>query len=79
MSSPADSSSVRITAHSHHSCSGQLIMPCDGDIAADVAGIELAASCTMVTGDRGKALMFITAGASSALGNTAIGALAGGL
>ena len=41
------------------------------------AGIELASSCTKVTTDRGKALMFITAGAGSALGNQAYGALAG--
>lgn len=41
------------------------------------SGVELASSCTRVTGDRGKALMFITAAAGSALNNTAIGALAG--
>ncbi|CAK0785198.1 hypothetical protein CVIRNUC_008404 [Coccomyxa viridis] len=41
------------------------------------SGIELASSCTRVVGDREKALLFITAGASSALGNSAFGALAG--
>ena len=49
----------------------------DQRIAIYGAGIELASSCTRVTTDRGKALMFITAGAGSALGNQAYGALAG--
>jgi len=45
--------------------------------ACDRAGIELASSCTRVTTDRGKALMFITVAGGSALGNSAYGALAG--
>lgn len=42
-----------------------------------VAGVELAASCGRAQGERGAALMLITAATGMALGSTAIGFLAG--
>ena len=41
------------------------------------AGVELAASCTRVRGERATALMLITAAGGMALGNVAVGFLAG--